>query len=153
MIEPYPKFYSVISMSIFQNRYLLIGKRELPPRNCHPMVSAFIGVGRCSLDHCIAAICLRQMVWLTMSDTRRHRLYRLVEVVSRQSPQSHPELLPPQNAELSFWINAYNLLTIWAVLSGRHLYLCPRQLFLVGFESMLNKISLSEIVSRLVAFG
>ena len=52
-----------------------------------------------------------------MSDSEDIDFIRLVEVVSRQSPQSHPDLFATQRAALSFWINAYNLLTIWAVLS------------------------------------
>jgi hypothetical protein len=42
---------------------------------------------------------------------------QLVEVVSRQSPTSHPELFPSETHVLSFWINAYNILTIWGVIS------------------------------------
>lgn len=42
---------------------------------------------------------------------------RLVDIVSKQSPISHPERFPTSESKLSFWINVYNLMTIWAVLS------------------------------------
>ncbi len=102
-------------MSIFID--ILIGKRELsPPKLSHGIQplnqwddDIWTGVLQrfVSNNGSVDYVGLREDI----------EFIRLVEVVSRQSPRSHPHLFPSQNAVLSFWINAYNLLTIWSVLS------------------------------------
>ena len=47
-----------------------------------------------------------------------HRFLQVVEYISRCSPHSHPDLFPSADAKLSFWINAYNILTLWGVVSS-----------------------------------
>ena len=102
-------------MSIFID--ILIGKRELsPPKLSHGIQplnqwndANWTGVLQrfVSTNGSVDYVGLRE-------DTD---FIRLVEVVSRQSPQSHPNLFPDQSSVLSFWINVYNLLTMWSVLS------------------------------------
>ena len=102
-------------MSIFID--ILIGKRELSPPKLSPDIQPlnqwdddiWTGVLQrfVSSNGSVDYVGLRE-------DTD---FIRLVEVVSRQSPRSHPHLFPSHNSVLCFWINVYNLLTIWSVLS------------------------------------
>lgn len=102
-------------MSIFVD--ILIGKRKIyPPTlpdNIQPLPEWNDAIWTDVLQRFVSEEGLVDYVGLRV-DTE---FIRLVEVVSRQSPQSHPALFPSQGAVLSFWLNVYNLLTIWAVLS------------------------------------
>jgi len=102
-------------MSIFID--ILIGKRELPPptlpSDIPPLSSWDDALWTSVLQRFVSEDGLVDYAELRVSTD----FIRLVEVVSRQSPQSHPDLFPSPNDALSFWVNAYNLLTIWAVLS------------------------------------
>ena len=102
-------------MSIFID--ILIGKRELSPPtlpdHTSPLSEWSDTIWTNVLERFVSDSGLVDYVGLREDID----FIRLVEVVSRQSPQSHPDLFATQRAALSFWINAYNLLTIWAVLS------------------------------------
>ena len=92
-------------MSIFID--ILIGKRELsPPKLSHdiqPLNQWDDDIWTGVLQRCVSNNGSVDYVGLR-EDTD---LIRLIEVVSRQSPISHPNLFPSQNAVLSFWINVY----------------------------------------------
>ena len=46
-----------------------------------------------------------------------HRFLKVVEYIGRCSPLSMPDEFPTDASKLSFWINAYNILTLWGVVS------------------------------------
>ena len=96
---------------------LLIGKQELLPPKLPPDVAPLV-----EWNDALWTSVLQRHVSLTgMVDYIgiQHDLVflQLVELISRQSPTSHPELFLSETHVLSFWINAYNILTIWAVVS------------------------------------
>lgn len=96
---------------------LLIGKQELLPPNLPPNVDPLIEwhdiLWTSVLQKHVSSTGLVDYIGIQDDLV----FLQLVEVVSRQSPASHPELFPSERHALSFWINAYNLLTIWIVIS------------------------------------
>jgi hypothetical protein len=96
---------------------LIIGRHECPP----PRLSE--EEKQTSWSPTLWAEVLQEHV----SDTGRvsydtlqldQRFLQVVEVISRCSPQSHPDLFPNRDSKLSFWINTYNILTLWGVVAS-----------------------------------
>ena len=96
---------------------ILIGKRELHPPKLPKGITPLS-----EWDNTLWTMVLQRAVSDTgvvdyeilRTDTD---FLRLVDIVGKQSPNSHPEQFPTPDTKLSFWINIYNLMTIWAVLS------------------------------------
>ena len=96
---------------------LLIGKQELtPPKlpsHLDPLTEWSDGIWTAVLQRYVSSDGLVDYEGI-QNDLD---FLQLVEVISRQSPASHPERFPSETHALSFWINAYNILTIWGVVS------------------------------------
>jgi hypothetical protein len=54
--------------------------------------------------------------WHKNADDRR-ALQEYVNLIGNASPESHPRLFPDRDAQLAYWVNAYNALVIEGVLS------------------------------------
>ena len=98
---------------------ILIGKQELLPPKLPPHVDPLPewsdGLWTSVLQKHVSPAGLVDYIGI------QHDLVflQLVEVISSQSPTSHPERFPSKTHVLSFWINAYNIMTIWGVISDR----------------------------------
>ena len=54
---------------------------------------------------------------MSASPARRERLAQVVDGLGAVSPQSHPQRFPGDEHRLAYWLNAYNVFTLHAIIA------------------------------------